>query len=163
MYSMAMQRLDSAVKTAVCGRLTTRARTAPRPTTIEQAIGVPVRGLTRDSVLWNGSARWRAIENIIREPDVWQASVHTQIAMMTSTSMIRPAVPPKTASTTYGIPTVASLPSVRLGAAISAAMSSRAPPIPETTSARMIVRGAMRRGVCVSSDSSPAESNPTMT
>ena len=35
--------------------------------------------------------------------------------------------------------------------------------MPDTTSARMIVRGVVRRGAWVSSESSPAESKPTMT
>ena len=163
MYSMAMHRLDSAVKTALCPRLTTRTRAAPTPTTSEVTIGVPVRGETLAEDAVERQRLLPAIEYIIREPEVWQASVQTQIAIMTSTSMMRPAVAPKTASTTYGRPTVARLPSVRLGAAISAAISSSAPPTPETTSARMIVRGVMRRGAWVSSDSSPAESKPTMT
>src|ERR1700748_3332266 len=99
---MAMHKLDSAVNTALCPRLTTRARAAPTPTTIEVTIGVPVRGETLPREAWTGSAFCRAIEYIIRAPEVWQASVQTMIAMVTSTSTIRPAVAPKTASTTYG-------------------------------------------------------------
>jgi hypothetical protein len=58
---------------------------------------------------------------------------------------------------------VARLPSVRLGAAISAPRMSSAPPIADAMSARRIVRGVVRRGAWVSSASSPAESNPTIT
>src|SRR5579864_5712915 len=101
MYSIAMHRLDRAVKAALCLRLTTRTRAARTPTTMEVTIGVPVRRSTRLSAAWNGSAFCRAIEYIIREPEVWQASVQTQIAMVTSTSMILPAVEPNTAVTTY--------------------------------------------------------------
>ena len=54
-------------------------------------------------------------------------------------------------------------PSVSDGAAISAAMIRNAPPIPDATTARMIVRGVVARGLCVSSDSSPALSKPTST
>ena len=102
---MAMHRLDSAVNTALCPRLTTRTRAAPTPTTSEVTIGVPVRGETLPRTPWNGSAFCLAIEYIIRAPEVWQASVQTMIAITTSTRMMRPAVAPKTASTTYGRPT----------------------------------------------------------
>src|SRR5579871_6809911 len=112
-----MHRLDSAVNTAVWPRLTTRTRAAPTPTTSEVTIGVPVRGETLPRTAWNGSAFCLAMEYIIRAPEVWQASVQTMIAIVTSTSTIRPAVAPNTDSTTYGRPTVARLPSVRLGAA----------------------------------------------
>jgi len=43
------------------------------------------------------------------------------------------------------------------------ASSSSAPPIPDTISARRMARGAVRRGSLVSSDSSAAESKPTIT
>src|ERR1700756_1925683 len=111
---MAMHRLDSAVNTALCPMLTTRARAAPTPTTSEVTIGVPVRGETLPRTPWNGNAFCLAMEYIIRAPEVWQASVQTIIAIVTSARMMRPAVGPKTASTTYGRPTVARLPSVRL-------------------------------------------------
>src|ERR1700744_5403578 len=127
-----MHKLDSAVKAAACPRLTISARAAPTPTTTEVTIGVPVRGLTLDRARWKGSACWRAIEYIIREPEVWQARGHTQIAIRTATSMIRPATLPITEVSTYGSPTLARLPSVRLGAAIKALISSRAPPTPDT-------------------------------
>src|ERR1700722_1244001 len=107
-----MHRLDSGVKAADCLRLTPSTRAARTPTTIEVRTGVPVRRSTLDRARWNGSACCRAIEYIIREPDVWQARVQTQIAMVTSTSMILPATGPKTAVTTYGRPTLARFPSV---------------------------------------------------
>src|SRR5215472_3947527 len=100
MYSMAMHRLDSAVNTALCPMLTTSTRAAPTPTTSDVTIGVPVRGETLDAAAWNGSAFCLAMEYIIRAPEVWQASVQTMIAMTTSARMMRPAVAPKTASTT---------------------------------------------------------------
>src|SRR6202046_3168363 len=118
MYSMAMHRLDRAVNTAVCPRLTTRTRAAPMPTTSEVTIGVPVRGETLARTAWNGSAFCLAIEYIIRAPEVWQASVQTMIAITTSTRMMRPAVAPKTASPTYGRTTLARLPSGGTGPGI---------------------------------------------
>src|SRR5258707_1322216 len=120
MYSMAMHRLDSAVNTALCPMLTTRARAAPTPTISEVTIGVPVRAETLPRTPWNGSAFCLAMEYIIRAPEVCQASVQTMIAITTSARMMRPAVPPKTASTTNGRPTVPRVPAVRLGAALSA-------------------------------------------
>src|SRR5258707_1350326 len=101
MYSIAMHKLDSAVKAADCPRLTTSTRAARTPTTMEVRTGVPVRRSTLDRARWKGSACCRAIEYIIREPDVWQARVQTQIAMTTSTRMILPATEPKIAVTTY--------------------------------------------------------------
>src|ERR1700739_4369200 len=115
---MAMQRLDRAVNTAVCPRLTTRTRAAPTPTTREVTIGVPVRGETVPRAAWNGSAFCLAMEYIIRAPEVWQASVQTMIAIVTSTRMMRPAVAPKTASTTYGRATVARVASGRHAAGL---------------------------------------------
>src|ERR1700761_4620908 len=103
---MAMHRLDSAVNTALCPMLTTSTTAAPTPTTSEVTIGVPVRDETLLRMPWNGSAFCLAIEYIIRAPEVWQASVQTMIAITTSASTTRPAAAPKTASTTYGRPTV---------------------------------------------------------
>ncbi len=58
---------------------------------------------------------------------------------------------------------MASLPSSRLGAAMSAAIIISPPPMPEMMSAERMVRGAVLRGFLVSSDSSPAELKPTIT
>ena len=153
----------SAVKTALWFQFTASATPAPTPTTSALAMGVPVRGETLPRTPWNGSDRSRAIENTIREPDVCTASVHANTATATAASSMRPLTPPSRLVSTPARPPEASVPSVRLGAATRPPRSRSTPPSPETTRARMIVLGVVERGWWVSSESSPAESKPTIT
>ena len=122
-----------------------------------------MRGETLPSAFANGKAPSRDIEYIIRAPEVWQASVQAKTATATQQSSSRPSTLPSRSVSTQDRPSEERLPSVRLGAAISAARISRPPPRPEVVSARMIVFGVVLRGAWVSSASSPAESKPTMT
>lgn len=158
-----MQMLASAVKIVVELMLTSKAIAAPTPTTIEVMIGIPVRGDTLARNLCPGSAFSRAIEYIIRAPDVWHASMHANTATATQHSSSRPSTSPKRSCTTQARPNAPRLPSVRLGAAIRPPRMSSPPPTPDVVTARMIVFGVVLRGECVSSASSPAESNPTIT
>ncbi len=91
------------------------------------------------------------------------ASVQANTATATQHSSRRPSTPPSRSVSTQERPAVARLPSVRLGAAINAPRMSNAPPIADAMSACRMVRGVVRLGECVSSASSPAESNPTIT
>src|SRR2546423_12810419 len=157
---MAMHRLDKAVNKAVWPMLTSSVATAPTPTTRLATIGVPVRGDTFASAPENGSAFSRAIENTMRAPAVWQASVQANTATATVHSSSRPSTAPNRSETTQARPPVARLPSVRLGAAISPARISRPPPRPDTATARTIDFGVVRRGARVSPLSTPDAAVP---
>ena len=163
MYSSMMQTLVSARNSAGLPTFSPSSRPASTPETTMGSTGVPVLVATLDRTGDSGSTLSRDIEKIIRLVAVWIASVQTQIATATSSSSSLPGSVPSRLVSTYGRPWLARLPSVRLGAAINAATIRKAPPTPETTTARMIVRGAVARGLWVSSDSSPAESKPTST
>src|SRR3954454_22786746 len=158
-----MQTLANAVNSDASPTLTASSPIARTPTTTAGRTGGPVAGETRPSRAEYGHTPSRDIENIIRVAAVWMASVQTQIAIATSARKTLPTVSPSVLVSTYGRPPVASLPSVRLGAARIAPSKSSAPPTADVTSARRIARGAVRRGSRVSSDSSPALSKPTIT
>ena len=128
------------------------------------AIGVPVRGDTAARMRQNGRERSRAIEYIIREPEVCTARVQANTAtdhgdeQQSAEDRAEPlGDAPRRCRRWRGCR--------RSGWARrrGSATISSAPPSPETTTARMIVFGIVLRGACVSSASSPAESNPTST
>src|SRR3954454_10099180 len=104
-----------AVKTALWFQLTARASAAPTPTTTDVAIGVPVRGDTFPSTRQNGSDRSRAIENIIREPDVCTASVQAKPPTPPPPTPTRPPPSPSRPVSTEASPPLASVPSVSDG------------------------------------------------
>ena len=85
------------------------------------------------------------------------AKVHTNTAIETSINKTVPHGELRIDVSTYGKPSVARRPSVSEGAAINAPRIIKPPPSAEADSARRIVRGATRRGLRVSSASSPAE------
>src|ERR1700754_3033930 len=91
MYTITTDTEAMAANTLDWPMLTSSTRMASVLTEMPVMTGVPVRLLTRDRNLPNGSRLSRAIENITRDAEAWMASVAENIATATRANRALPS------------------------------------------------------------------------